>query len=100
MPRLRSLAVKEFERFHSKNCIGDPARHLISKRLWRPKNSSSPSTSLKIRDRDSYEFALASAAIGLDLDGGLVRQARIALGGVATVPWRAHEAEQCLTGQQ
>ena len=44
---------------------------------------------LKIRDRKSYEFALASAAVALDLDGDEVREARIALGGVATVPWRA-----------
>ena len=48
---------------------------------------------LKIRDRQSYEFALASAAVALDLDGAMVREARIALGGVATKPWRAHEAE-------
>jgi xanthine dehydrogenase YagS FAD-binding subunit len=54
---------------------------------------------LKIRDRDSYEFALASAAVALDLDGGTVRQARIALGGLATVPWRAREAEQALIGR-
>jgi xanthine dehydrogenase YagS FAD-binding subunit len=53
---------------------------------------------LKIRDRESYEFALASAAVALDLDGNVVKQARIALGGVATVPWRAHEAETRLTG--
>jgi xanthine dehydrogenase YagS FAD-binding subunit len=51
---------------------------------------------LKIRDRESYEFALASAAVGLDLQDGVVRQARIALGGVATVPWRAKEAEAAL----
>ncbi len=54
---------------------------------------------LKIRDRQSYEFALASAAIALDLDQGTVRQARIALGGVATVPWRAREAEAALAGK-
>jgi xanthine dehydrogenase YagS FAD-binding subunit len=53
---------------------------------------------LKIRDRESYEFALASAAVALDLDGGVVRTARIALGGVATKPWRAHEAESVLAG--
>ncbi len=53
---------------------------------------------LKIRDRASYEFALASAAVVLDLDGGVVREARIALGGVATVPWRAREAEAILKG--
>ena len=54
---------------------------------------------LKIRDRQSYEFALASAAVALDLQGGAVRSARIALGGVATVPWRAKEAEAALRGQ-
>jgi xanthine dehydrogenase YagS FAD-binding subunit len=55
---------------------------------------------LKIRDRASYEFALASAAVALDLDGEVVRQARIALGGVATVPWRAREAEEYLKGKR
>ncbi len=55
---------------------------------------------LKIRDRESYEFALASAAVALDMPrGGPIRQARIALGGVATVPWRAREAEAMLSGQ-
>src|SRR5947209_15582920 len=54
---------------------------------------------LKIRDRESYEFALASAAVALDLQDGAVRQARIALGGVATVPWRAKEAEAALKGK-
>jgi xanthine dehydrogenase YagS FAD-binding subunit len=55
---------------------------------------------LKIRDRQSYEFALASAAVALDLDGGTVKEARIALGGVATIPWRAGEAETLLKGRQ
>jgi xanthine dehydrogenase YagS FAD-binding subunit len=53
---------------------------------------------LKIRDRESYEFALASAAVALDLRDGRVADARIALGGVATVPWRARTAEQALRG--
>jgi xanthine dehydrogenase YagS FAD-binding subunit len=55
---------------------------------------------LKVRDRQSYEFALASAAIALDVQDGLVRDARVALGGVATVPWRSHEAEALLKGQK
>jgi xanthine dehydrogenase YagS FAD-binding subunit len=54
---------------------------------------------LKIRDRQSYEFALASAAVALDLADGRVREARIALGGVATTPWRAREAEAALVGR-
>lgn len=55
---------------------------------------------VKVRDRESYEFAVASATVGLDLQNGIVNSARIALGGVATVPWRAKAAEAALTGQQ
>lgn len=55
---------------------------------------------LKIRDRQSYEFALASAAVALDLEGGVVREARLALGGVATTPWRARDAEAALKGRK
>jgi xanthine dehydrogenase YagS FAD-binding subunit len=55
---------------------------------------------LKVRDRASYEFALASAAVALDLEGGTIRAARVALGGVATKPWRSREAEAALTGQR
>ena len=54
---------------------------------------------LKIRDRQSYEFALASAAVALDLGDGVLGRARIALGGVATKPWRAREAETALNGR-
>lgn len=53
---------------------------------------------LKIRDRESYAFALASAAVALELAGETVQQARIALGGLATVPWRAQAAEESLLG--
>jgi xanthine dehydrogenase YagS FAD-binding subunit len=54
---------------------------------------------LKLRDRAAYEFALASAAIVLSMSGGRVTHARVALGGVGTVPWRAREAEAVLVGQ-
>lgn len=54
---------------------------------------------LKLRDRASYEFALASAAIVIQADGGHIRHARIALGGVGTRPWRSPEAEQSLAGK-
>ncbi|WP_216329053.1 FAD binding domain-containing protein [Deinococcus aestuarii] len=56
-------------------------------------------TYLKVRERESYAFALASAAVAVDLDGDTVRDVRIALGGVGTVPWRAREAEEALRGQ-
>jgi xanthine dehydrogenase YagS FAD-binding subunit len=55
---------------------------------------------LKVRDRASYEFALASAAVALDMDGDRVRSARIGLGGIAYRPWRAHDAENSLAGKQ
>jgi len=54
---------------------------------------------LKLRDRAAYEFAVASAAIVLSMSGGRVTHARVALGGVGTVPWRAREAEAVLVGQ-
>lgn len=55
---------------------------------------------LKVRDRASYEFALASAAVALDLDGDTIRGARLGLGGVATTPWRCREAEGALVGRR
>lgn len=66
-----------------------PAPHPASKSLY-----------LKLRDRAAYEFALASAAVVVSTEGGHIRQARIALGGVGTVPWRAREAEHALQGKQ
>jgi xanthine dehydrogenase YagS FAD-binding subunit len=54
---------------------------------------------VKVRDRESFEFALAAAAVALDIADDRVRNVRIALGGVATVPWRAREAEEVLRGQ-
>lgn len=54
---------------------------------------------LKIRNRASYEFALSSAAVALDLDGDTVRNVRIGLGGIAYRPWRAREAENALRGR-
>jgi xanthine dehydrogenase YagS FAD-binding subunit len=54
---------------------------------------------LKVRDRQSYEFALASAAVAAELGSGRLRNVRIGLGGVGTVPWRAHAAEAILEGQ-
>ena len=56
-------------------------------------------TYLKIRDRLSYAFALVSVAVGLELDGGRVKEARFALGGVAHKPWRNAQAEAVLSGR-
>ena len=59
----------------------------------------SRSVYLKLRDRASYEFALASAAVVVKVEGGHIRYARVAMGGVGTKPWRSHEAEAALTGK-
>ncbi|WP_326568586.1 xanthine dehydrogenase family protein subunit M [Amycolatopsis rhabdoformis] len=57
------------------------------------------STYVKIRDRQSYEFALASAAVALDVRDGVIADARVAVGGVATVPWRLTAVEEALRGK-
>jgi xanthine dehydrogenase YagS FAD-binding subunit len=53
---------------------------------------------VKLRERASYEFALVSVAASVALDGAVIKEARVALGGVATRPWRARESEQRLQG--
>ena len=53
---------------------------------------------LKVRDRASFEFAVVSAAVALEMDSGRIRQARIALGGVGTKPWRLPSVEAALAG--
>jgi xanthine dehydrogenase YagS FAD-binding subunit len=60
--------------------------------------NASRSAYLKVRDRASYEFALVSAAAALELDDRTIRAARLALGGVGTVPWRVRSAERLLQG--
>jgi xanthine dehydrogenase YagS FAD-binding subunit len=64
-----------------------------------PPRSGSKQFYLKLRDRASYEFALASAAVILEVGKGTITRATIALGGVGTKPWRSPEAEAALTGQ-
>ncbi len=65
-----------------------PALPFASKSLYR-----------KVRDRASYAFAIVSVAAALELDSGVIKQVRIALGGVAHKPWRAFKAEQHLVGK-
>lgn len=66
-----------------------------------PKNNfADHSYYLKVRDRASYAFALISVAAALEMDGNQIKQARIAMGGVAHKPWRATEAEKMLVGKE
>jgi xanthine dehydrogenase YagS FAD-binding subunit len=58
------------------------------------------STYRKVRDRSSYAFALVSVAAAIELEGEIVKDVRIALGGVAHKPWRARKAEAALAGQR
>ncbi|ANS66727.1 carbon monoxide dehydrogenase [Streptomyces lincolnensis] len=55
---------------------------------------------LKVRDRQSYEFALTSAAVALHISGGVIRQAKVAAGGVGTVPWKLTAVERQLIGRR
>src|SRR5690606_1756861 len=57
------------------------------------------STYVKVRDRASYEFALTSAAVAIDVVDGTIREARVAAGGVGTRPWRLREVEDALRGR-
>jgi xanthine dehydrogenase YagS FAD-binding subunit len=55
---------------------------------------------LKIRERESYEYAIVSAAVALELDGDVINKARVALGSVAMRPWRLDETERLLVGER
>jgi xanthine dehydrogenase YagS FAD-binding subunit len=55
---------------------------------------------LKVRDRASFEFALVSVAVAVEVEGGAIRSVRVAAGGVGTKPWRLPEVEAALTGRQ
>ncbi|WP_462266299.1 FAD binding domain-containing protein [Mucilaginibacter sp.] len=72
---------------------------LITSVTLPPLPAAAKSHYLKVRDRASYEFALTSAAVVLDMQGNTIRTARIALGGVGTKPWRSLAAEQALAGK-
>lgn len=62
--------------------------------------SGSRSTYVKFKERESYDFALSAVALRLELEGGVVKLARLVLGGVAPIPWRVPAAEAALVGQK
>ncbi len=75
------------------------AGELINAVLVPASASASRSRYVKVRDRASYEYAVVSAAVALDVQAGMVREVRIALGGVAPRPWRLPEMEAALHGR-
>jgi len=75
------------------------AGELITHVSLPPLSTGTKSHYLKLRDRASYEFALASTALVVRLEGGRFADIALAMGGVGTIPWRAKEAEAILKGQ-
>jgi len=98
----RTIAFADFHRLPGDTPQRDTnleADELITSVELPPRGFETNYTYLKIRDRLSYAFALVSVAVGLELDGNNVKEARFALGGVAHKPWRNTQAEAQLRGE-
>lgn len=98
----RTLPVREFHRLVGKDPSLDTnlkADELIVGVMLPAARFAKNSWYLKARDRQSYAFALVSVAAGLEMDGGAIKSAGLALGGVAHKPWHSPEAEHALVGQ-
>lgn len=98
----RSMAFADFHRLPGDTPQRDTnlvANEILTAIELPPQGFASHYTYLKIRDRLSYAFALVSVAVGLEMEGKTIRQARLALGGVASKPWRDPSAEAALLGQ-
>jgi xanthine dehydrogenase YagS FAD-binding subunit len=98
----RSIPFAEFHRLpgdtpHIDNTLGRD--EIITAIDLPPRGFAKHYAYLKVRDRTSYAFALVSVAAALEMDGDAIREARIALGGVAHKPWRETAAEAMLSGQ-
>jgi xanthine dehydrogenase YagS FAD-binding subunit len=97
----RSIPIREFYLLPgstpNRETVLEPGDVIVSVTLP-PPVAGAKSHYLKLRDRAAYEFALASAAVVLKLNGNKIEYARIALGGVGTRPWRSLEAERALKG--
>ncbi len=92
----REIAIADFHTLPGAHpeveCVLAPGE-LITHVVMPTSRFASRSHYLKVRDRASYAFALASAAVALDVQGGKIADARVGLGGVATKPWRSRAAE-------
>ena len=98
----RTIAFADFHRLPGDTPQRDTnlaADELVTAVELPPQAFATNYTYLKIRDRLSYAFALVSVAVGLELEGGTIREARFALGGVAHKPWRNAQAEAALRGR-
>ena len=98
----RSIPVREFHRLPGTNPALDTNLHpdeLITAVELPVSKFAKNSYYLKARDRQSYAFALVSVAAGLEVEGGTIRSAGLALGGVAHKPWHSPAAEKALVGQ-
>lgn len=98
----RTIPLSEFHRLpgdtpHIDTNLG--ADEIITSIDLPAKGYANNYTYMKLRDRASYAFALVSVAAALDMEGDTIKEARIALGGVAHKPWRKPEAEAMLAGQ-
>jgi xanthine dehydrogenase YagS FAD-binding subunit len=97
----RAVALNDFHRLPGDTpdieTVLEPGEMIVAIDLP-PSTLAARSTYRKVRDRASYAFALVSVAAGLEMEGGRILSARIALGGVASKPWRASIAEAMLTG--
>jgi xanthine dehydrogenase YagS FAD-binding subunit len=101
----REVALESFHRLPEnspeRETVLEPGDLIVALRLpAEARGFSAHARYLKVRERTSYAFAVASAAAGLRIEQGVVRDARLALGGVAAKPWRARSAEQYLAGRQ
>ena len=99
----RTIAFPEFHRLPGNTPQRDTnlePNEIITAIELPPKGFGANYSYLKIRDRLSYAFALVSVAAALELDGDTIREARLALGGVAHKPWRVTAAEAALRGQR
>jgi xanthine dehydrogenase YagS FAD-binding subunit len=98
----RSIAFADFHRLPGDTPQIDTnlqANEIITAVTLPPQGFAANYTYIKLRDRLSYAFALVSVAVGMELEGGTIKQARLALGGVAHKPWRDKAAEAALNGR-
>jgi xanthine dehydrogenase YagS FAD-binding subunit len=99
----RTIAIADFHRLPGTTPDRDTnlaANEIVTAVELPAKGFAAHYTYLKIRDRLSYAFALVSIAAAMELEGGAIKEARLALGGVAHKPWRDQAAEAALRGQQ